>query len=130
VFTPEEKVAIRIHAGYPDFGNQYELESVFFGDGYELLEKNRLLEFALNNLSTAAENQVRDVLLPDLETLRADVFNVRDNADTAEAAIWKRNPQEYSERKKMYSDRCVELCNFLNIPHAPNSQTATRRIRV
>jgi hypothetical protein len=129
MFTDAEKISIRIHAGYPDFGNQYELQSVFWGEGYELLEKNRRLEFALGNLSSAAEKQVRDVLLPDLDTLRLDVFNVRENADTAQASVWKRNANEYWERKQIYADRRMELCEFLNVPPGPSLGSQTRRVR-
>lgn len=120
MFTAAEKVTIRVHAGYPDFGNQYQLQSVFFGEGYELLEKNRRLEFALDNLTTEAETFVRTSLLPALQNLRDDVFNTRENADTTQAAVWTRNANEYGERKRMYLDRRIELCQFLNVPTGPN----------
>jgi hypothetical protein len=130
MFSAAEKISVRLHAGYPDFGNQYQLESVFFGEGYELLEKNRRLEFALDNLSAEAESFVKSTLLPDLNTLRDDVFNTRENADTAQAAVWTRNANEYSERKRIYHDRRVELCQFLNIPVGPNlNSCAPRRVR-
>ena len=87
-----------------------------------MLEKNRRLEFALNNLSVAAEARVVNDLLPALDTLRSDVYNTRDNADTEQAAVWTRNKHEYQERKQIYRDRRIELCRFMNIPVGPGVQ--------
>lgn len=113
-FTDAQKVAIRKYCGYPAFGSvpvpnfswRYSTE---YGD----------LEFYMDNLSSAEQDQVTNVYLPNLVLLEQDVPNTRQNSDTSQAAVWYRNKNELKERWDNYTLLRKQLCDFLGCEYGP-----------
>ena len=130
MLTDLVKSRIRLHAGYPIFSNAAQLASLKWGQqAWHMQVQNQNLEFSISNVSAIEEGIVRDELLPNLEQLRADVYNVRENSDTASAAVWTRNPSELIERGILYRMKRVELCQFLNIAVGPMLASGSARLR-
>lgn len=130
MFTDDEKVRLREHAGYPVFGNQYELNARFYGEGFDVLEMNRRLEFALNNLQVAEESHVKTMILPQLDKLKKGIYKSRKNLDTARAAVWTHNANETNERRALYTAARLDLCGFLNVPAGALIRNGGSRMRV
>jgi len=113
MFTDAEKVSIRRHMGYPAYGA---------GPGgfqsWRYFQAYGTLEYRLQHLSDEEEVVVRDYL-PKLEQLETDLYGVRENLDTAAAAVWTRNSTEQGDREALYRSWRTRLCDFLGIPPGP-----------
>lgn len=78
--------------------------SVHYGD----------LEFRMDHLTSDEENQVINIYLPSCQALENDILTqVRTNADTSQAAVWYRNPNELMERTALYNKARRMLCEFI-----------------
>lgn len=114
-FTDAEKTDLRRFCGYPVAGasspNTYT--------GYRYLQSYGLLEYRLLNLS-ATEEAVARKYLTDLAGLEADIVGTRTNLDTAEASVWKHNPQEQRDREALFVSWRRKLCGFLGLPPGPD----------
>jgi hypothetical protein len=72
----------------------------------------------MTNLANGEVAVVRKYL-ESLATLEFAIPRASENLDTDQAAIWKRNPNEYRDRERLYDDWRVRLCAFLGIPPGP-----------
>lgn len=104
MLTSAEKVAARRHAGWP------VLRGIPTPGSPEAA-----VEAALVGLGSEEEAVVRDMLTK-LDALENDLFAVRENSDTAKAAVWERNPAELAEREANYRAWRRRFCAFLGIP--------------
>ena len=113
VFTDAQKTDVRRYCGYPAYGAG---ASGF--QGWRFFQAYGLLEYRLNNLSDA-ETVVVDTYLATLITLEAAVTGAGARLDTAQAAVWTRNPAEVRERAALFDDWRRRLCAFLGVPPGP-----------
>lgn len=102
--TAAEKVAARRHAGYPVLRS-------FPTPG----SPEAAVEAALVGLGAEEETVARS-MLSKLDELENDLFEIRENSDTAKAAVWERNPQEMQERESNYRAWRRRFCAFMGIP--------------
>lgn len=112
-----EKTDVRRFCGYGAYGQQ-----ALPASGYRFSTQYGVLEYKLNNLTTSEEAVVRTTYLTSLALLETDIMGsagVRVNADTDEAAVWKRNSNELRERRDLFNGTRREFCAFLGIPPGP-----------
>jgi len=96
--------------GFPLFGDQLSP-----GFGYRYDQQYLLVEYRMNNLSQAEHDQITTNFLPNLNQLEQDIYNVRNNSDTSQAAVWYRNKLELAERVQNYNWWRRELGKFFGI---------------
>jgi hypothetical protein len=118
-FTDAQKTDVRRYCGYPAYGAG---ASGF--QGWRFFQAYGLLEFRLNNLSPAELSVVLNYLST-LATLEAAVTDAGTRLDTAEAAVWTRNPDEVRERAGLFDDWRRRLCAFLGLPPGPGLSDGT-----
>ena len=112
-FTDAQKTDIRRFCGYPAYG-----AGPAGFQGWRFFQAYGLLEFRIDNLS-AAEVAVVATYLATLATLEDAISDAGSRLDTAEAAVWTRNPNEVRERAGLFDDWRRRLCGFLGIPPGP-----------
>jgi len=118
-FTSQEKVDLRRHCGYAVYGNN-NIQNM----GWRYFLRTGQFEFIIQQLTLDEENTIRDVYLAKCNQLFDDIYNVRDNTDTAQAAVWYRNPKELKERQDNYFWHCEMLCKMLMGPiYGPSLNT-------
>lgn len=121
--TDAEKVDVRRHCGYPAFGGQ-QVQAF----GHRFFQHYGSLEFRIENMSEAEETVLRSYLTR-LNQLEEDIAGVRDNLDTAAAAVWTRNANEHSDRERLYRTWVSKLLGFIGVPAGP-SMTRSNSIEV
>jgi hypothetical protein len=124
MFSDSEKVVIRRHAGYQMFGG-----ANYPNYGYRYFTHYGMLEFKLNNASLDEETVIRDYITK-LNKLENEWLGAADNLDTDEAAVWKHNKSELKQRKALYIEWRIRLCNYMGIGPGPdvNGANTTRII--
>lgn len=113
MFTDAQKTDVRRHCGYPAYG-----AGAAGFQGWRFFQAYGLLEFRLNNLSPAEVTVVVSYLAT-LATLEGAVTDAGSRLDTAQAAVWTRNPAELRERVGLFDDWRRRLCLFLGVPNGP-----------
>lgn len=111
MLTDVQKVDIRRFLNFPLFGG-VPVQAF----GHRFYQWYGTLEFRMNNLHPAEEQQVVGHFLPQLRQLETDLFEVRANADTDEAAVWRRNKGELAERKALFEFWQQRLALFFGMP--------------
>jgi hypothetical protein len=123
MFTDTEKVNIRRHLGYPFSGNAATQHF-----GVRFMRAWGALEYKLNHLASEEEAMVRSYLTQ-CDQLETDLYTVRENADTALAAVWTRNPAELAEREALYTKFRMKLVGLFDVPPGPAlCNSTTRRV--
>lgn len=87
------------------------------------------LETRLATLSAAEESRVTAHFLPNLHKREAEVQGTAASLDTAQAAVWTRNPREMDERRRLFNDLRRDLCAFLGFPPGSGLFRSHRVIR-
>ena len=105
-----DKTDARRFCGYPAFGNGADGNA-----GWRYFQAYGELEYRLANLTTSEEAVLRRYLAT-CRSLEQAVLDASNNLDTAQAAIWTRNPAEISDRTTLLDDWRRRLCSFLGIP--------------
>lgn len=113
MFTDAQKTDIRRFCGYPAYGT-----GAAGFQGWRFHTAYGLLEFRLNNLSDA-ESAVVTNYLATLAGLEAALSDTGARLDTAQAAVWTRNPAELRERAALFDGWRRRLCGFLGLPPGP-----------
>lgn len=116
--TDEEKVDVRRHCGYPAFGGQ-PVQAF----GHRFFQHYGTLEFRIENMSAAEEAVLRSYLVR-LNQLESDLAGVRENLDTASAAVWTRNPNEHADRERLYRTWVNKLLAFIGVPPGPGQRSS------
>ncbi len=114
-FTEAQKVDVRRFCGYGAYGAG---PSGF--QGWRFFQAYGTLEFKMNNLDPAEEAVIETTYLANLYTLETAIVGASANLDTAEAAVWKHNPNEVRDRQRLFDDWRRRLCDFLGIPPGPH----------
>jgi len=110
-FTEQEKVDLRRHAGYAAYGSP-NVQNL----GWRFFLRTGQFEFILLNLTDQECDTIRNDYLSKCQTLYDDIYQVRNNSDTSQAAVWYRNKNELEERKSNYYWHCEMLCKFMMGP--------------
>jgi hypothetical protein len=117
-FTNAQRVAIRRYCGYPLFGS-----TITPAFGYRYFQSYGDLEYRMTNLTSDEEAVVTTVYLANLPQLETDIFAVRENMDTKQAAVWIWNGKEFPNRRQLYNYVRLELCAFFGVPPGPGLNT-------
>lgn len=75
-----------------------------------------VVDQVIASLTATQITTLQTVYLVNLRVLEAAVPNTTSNLDTAEAAVWKRNPLELQERMNLLAFWQRKLCFFLGVP--------------
>lgn len=124
VFTDAQKTDIRRFCGYPAYG-----AGPAGFQGWRFFQAYGLLEFRMNNLSSAEAAVVTNYLTT-LYGLESAVPDAGTRLDTAEAAVWTRNPYEVRERAALFDDWRRRLCAFMGVPPGPGLPDGTLKLVV
>lgn len=114
-FTDAQKVDIRRYCGYPAFGGQ-PVQAF----GHRFYQHYGTLEFRMSNFLPEEEAVITNTYLTNLATLEAAIPATGANLDTAQAAVWTRNPDELRERERLFASWRKKLCAFIGVPPGPN----------
>ena len=112
-----ERVDVRRYCGYPAYGSG---ASGF--ESWRFFQTYGTLEYRLTNMAPS-EYQVTRQYLSDLYTLEQAVTGASPNLDTAEAAVWKRNPSEVGDRLRLLDNWRRRLAAFIGVPPGPTLST-------
>lgn len=109
--TDAQKIDCRRHLGYPLYGDKLT-------PGFAWRYEYRYLQFEylMNNLQDGEVNVIVNLYLPNLNQLETDIYQVRQNSDTSQAAVWYRNKLELSERTQNYMQWQKRLSDFFGVP--------------
>ncbi len=107
-FSTTELYQIRKYCGYPQLGTVR-------GDAYGILYTTIYgqLNFLLSTISPEAENDIRTLYLPKLVILEEAIFDITDNLDTKQAAVYYWNENEISDRERLYKKARMMLCDVI-----------------
>jgi hypothetical protein len=119
-FTDSEKTDIRRFCGFGAYGMGQPTPA----SGYRYSTRYGVLEYKLNTLGPAEELVVRGTYLANLPNLEKALFATVDNLDTAKAAVWTHNKNEYRDKQNLYKGMRRELCAFLGISPGPMLENA------
>ena len=87
------------------------------------------LDYRLANLQPEEESVVINTYLTNLYLRESDIQNAASNLDTDQAAVWKHNRNEVSDRRNLFNDLRRELCSFLGFDPGPGLMTGNRLMR-
>src|SRR4051794_2475771 len=87
------------------------------------------LDYRLQHLSAEEEGVVINTYLTPLALREQEIQGAASNLDTAEAAVWKRNQSEVSDRIGLFNWLRRDLCTFLGFPPGPQLATGNRVVR-
>jgi hypothetical protein len=87
------------------------------------------IDYRLANLTSDEENVLTTTYLPNLNSREQEIQGAASNLDTDQAAVWKRNSQEVSDRINLFNWLRRDLCVFLGFPPGPQLATPNRVIR-
>ena len=110
MIADSDKTDARRFCGYPAFGTSADGNA-----GWRYFQAYGELEYRLANLSLA-EATVLQRYLATLRALEQAVVDASCNLDTAQAAVWTRNPSEIADRTALFDDWRRRLCTFLGVP--------------
>ena len=123
-FSEPEKTDIRRFCGYPAYGSA----ATGFAN-WRFFQAYGLLEYRMNNLSSAEEMVVRRYL-GTLLVLEHAVPRSGDNLDTDQASVWTRNRDEPRDRTKLLDDWRHRLCGFFGVPPGPALHDSSKTLIV
>lgn len=112
-FADADIVDIRRYCGYPFYG-----AGVAGFQSWRYFTEYGLEEFRIRNY-TATEAAVVLAKLATLRQLEAAVIAVSGNLDTAQAAVWTHNPDEFRDQVQLYTERRMDFCATLGVPPGP-----------
>jgi hypothetical protein len=87
------------------------------------------LDYRLQHLSPEEENVVINTYLNNLTRREQEIQDAACNLDTDEAAVWKHNKNEISDRRGLFNQLRQDLCTFLGFRPGPNLATPNRLVR-
>ena len=115
-----ERVDVRRFCGYSVLGpNNASFESYRFFTAYGTME------YRLTNMALEELQQCRQYL-GQIYLLEQAILNASSGLDTSKAAVFTRNPAEMAERRLLYRDWRVALCDFIGVPPGPALAPAGR----
>lgn len=126
--TAQQLVDCRRFMGYSVSGNstsQPFRELVYSDVSYMGLS----LDYRLANLSAEEEGVVIATYLTPLALREQEIQGAAGNLDTDQAAVWKRNASEVSDRIALFNYLRRQLCTFLGFAPGPQLGGGNRVVR-
>jgi hypothetical protein len=126
--SAQQLVDVRRFMGYSVSGNSTSnpfRELVYSNVSYMGLS----LDYRLANLSAEEEGVVVTTYLTPLGLREQEIQGSADNLDTDQAAVWKRNASEVSDRINLFNWLRRDLCTFLGFPPGPQLASGNRVVR-
>ena len=87
------------------------------------------LYYRLQHLNTAEENTLTTFYLPNLAQREQDIQAAAANLDTDVAAVWVHNKSEVSDRRELFRQLRLDLCDFLGFPPGRALTRGNRLVR-
>ena len=113
MLTEAERTDVRRYMGYPVYGADRA-----GNNGWRFYQASGSVEYRLSNLSASEETVLRSYLEA-LSVLERAIPEAGCGLETGSAAGWVRNPQEVSERERLFDGWRRRLCAFLGVPGGP-----------
>jgi hypothetical protein len=126
--TSAQLVDVRRYCGYSVSGDTEShpyRELVYSNVSYMGLS----LDYRLAHLAAEEESVITTTYLPNLKTREREIQGASANLDTEQAAVWKRNRSEVSDRINLFNWLRRDLCTFLGIPPGPQLLDGNRVVR-
>lgn len=118
--TAQQTADVRRFAGYPSLGTDTPADaSRDFAYGWVSPGVWQTLFTRLENMPPETENTLISVYLSALYKLEAAIVSASDNLDTDQAAVWKRNRNEVSDRTNIFDQWRRRMCNLIGIAPGP-----------
>ena len=118
--TTQQIADVRRFAGYPMLGEDTPADdSRDFAYGFVSPGVWQTLFHRLNNLTPENENTLTTIYLTNLYTLENAIVSASSNLDTSQASVWVHNPNEVSDREKLFDKWRRRMCGFLGIAPGP-----------
>jgi hypothetical protein len=126
--TAQQIVDVRRYLGYSVTGDttSFPFREVVYSD-VSLLGLS--IEYRLAHLSAEEENTVVTYYLANLYLREAEIQGASANLDTDEAAVWKHNKDEVSDRMGLFNQLRLDLCNFLGFEPGRALRSQNRLVR-
>jgi hypothetical protein len=87
------------------------------------------LDYRLGNLTSDEENVITTTYLPNLNLREQEIQGAAGNLDTDQAAVWKRNASEVTDRINLFNWLRRDLCRFLGFAPGPELASGNRVMR-
>lgn len=117
--TDQQISDVRRFAGYPLLGDTIADDSRDFAYGFVSPGVWQTLQHRLTNLRPEEETTLISVYLTNLTQLESDITGARSNLDTDAAAVWKHNPNEVSDRTRLFDSWRRRMCAFIGVAPGP-----------
>jgi hypothetical protein len=119
MLSDAEMTDVRRYCGYQLTGttmaitDEQDLVYTWFGMVAMSLHKR------LSSLSASEETVLRTTYLTNLSALESAIPTAGANLDTDEAAVWKHNKMEVSDRSALFDGWRIRMCEFIGIAPGP-----------
>lgn len=120
MLTDQQLANTRRFAGYPMIGDTTVDDSRDFAYGWVSPGTWQTLHHRLTSMRPEEEAILIDTYLANLVTLEQAIVSASSNLDTDEAAVWKRNKNEVSDRTKLFNKWRRDMCAFIGIAAGPS----------
>lgn len=121
--TDAQLADTRRFLGYPLSGTTFAVtndqDTVYMQFGMVTMS----LHQRLTSLSAAEEGVLTATYLANLNTLETALVGSSSNLDTDQAAVWKHNKNEVTDRSRLFDDWRRRLCAFIGIAPGPGLNT-------
>lgn len=119
MLTAQQLADVRRHAGYPLLADTVADDSRDFAYGWVSPGVWQTLNHRLTHLRAEEEAVLITTYLTNLAALETAVTAASDNLDTAQAAVWKHNPNEVRDRLALFDTWRRRMCAFIGIAPGP-----------
>lgn len=113
-FSTQDLANIRRMCGYPALGDG----NAVFAFPW-IMRTYQALEYRLQHMIAPEMATVR-MMVNELLAAETALWGARNNMDTAQAAVWTRNPNEYRDRRNAWNAQRRDLCGTLGISPGPD----------
>lgn len=118
--TTQQTADVRRFAGYPMLGADTPADdSRDFAYGWVTPGVWQTLFHRLANMTAENESTLINIYLTNLYTLETAITSATANLDTDQAAVWKHNKNEVSDRAALFDNWRRRMCSFLGIAPGP-----------
>jgi hypothetical protein len=126
--TNQQVVDVRRYMGYSVTGNT--ASTPFREPVYSRVSLASLsIDYRLANLAAEEENTLITFYLANLYLREQEIQDASCNLDTDEAAVWKHNKNEVSDRRDLFNALRRDLCTFLGFDPGPQLGNGNRLVR-
>ena len=117
--TAQQQADTRRYAGYPMLGDTVADDSRDFAYGWVSPGVWQTLNHRLANMRPEEESILINTYLTNLAALESAIPAASANLDTDEAAVWKHNKTEVSDRGALFDSWRRRMCQFIGVAPGP-----------